>query len=260
MQPTTPHLPPSSCLQRPVGQASPASGSLRAAWRRTAAVLLLGALAACGGGGSSAPTYPLRAAFDKLTLSGGTFTLTATGDSTTRDTLGDCSGTLTQTRSVPTSSTLGGVAVLAATYTTTINLSNCPPALAPVTGTDYYDLSYLPLAGEVTGGSYAVYESLSIPNAVRVGSSGPLGTIKLQQSSTNTTLTGRVVWSYSVESDTTDTAILNSETLESDAAGVKTYYSRVRYRVDQRGNLTLLSQEVVAYDATGAITKRLVFR
>jgi hypothetical protein len=223
------------------------------------------AIAGCGGGGggSVAPTFPLRAALDKLTRDGGHFNLVAKGTGAVAAD-GDCTGSLNESDAAAVGPVTfeGNTNAKSSAITAIMQLSNCTPANLTTTEIDYFDANYLPLGAVVSGidyyGIYATAPPISIPTTVKVGDSGVIGTINFQASSTDTTSKGHADRTYVIESDSATTAIANSISNVYDAGGTTPVSkSEVRYRIDTQGNLSIVSQDIIKY---GATTVHLVFR
>jgi hypothetical protein len=238
-----------------------ASMNKRFGWAIVA--LVITAIAGCGGGGgASAPTFPLRAALDKLARDGGHFNLLATGTGAVAAD-GDCTGWLNESDAAAIGPvTFEGTSnAKSSAITAIMHLDNCTPNDLTTTEIDYFDANYVPLGAVVSGidyyGIYATTPAVSIPTTVKVGDSGVIGTINFQASSTDTTSKGHADRTYVIESDTASTAIANSISTVYDASGTKESKSEVRYRIDTQGNLSIVSQDIVKY---GASTVHLVFR
>jgi len=228
----------------------------------TPILVVLIALTACGGGGSgaSAQTYPFRAALEKLTRAGSAFQLIATGTPATSAKDGECNGVLNETDGAATiPATFNGKVGWSSSITASIHFDNCVPADVSASETDYFDSNYLPIGSVVTGGNYGVYlVPPVVPESVSVGNSGVIGTLSFFTDSTMATPDGHADRTYVIEPDTSATAIANAISKVYDATGVLTSTSQVRYRIDIKGNLSIISQELVQINGSG--TTRLVFR
>ncbi|MFZ5524253.1 MAG: hypothetical protein ACOY9D_09270 [Pseudomonadota bacterium] len=169
-------------------------------------------LAACGGGGGGS-SGPVASTLSFPLLSGYK-TFTATGEARNFIVSGDCSGSgSTTTAPATTPATFESVTGFSAATTLIWSLTNCIPASYADTTIEYYDSNYLPLGYDDTagGGDYAVYlVPVAIPSSVKVGDTGIIGTQTKYTSSLKTTLSGTVDFSYAIQADTADTAIVIS--------------------------------------------------
>lgn len=235
-------------------------------------------LVGCGGGGGDAApaapaapagpvtsslSFPLRTGFNAIAASGATSSLTANGTTATRITDGDCSGTQHGTVGpANVATTFEGAPALSAVSVTTLAFSNCTPASAVATSTSYYDSNYLPLGYSVQGGDYAVFlVPPTIPNSVKVGDVGIVGTQTIYYNSTKTTIPpikGSWAISFIVEPDTATTAIVNRISKRFDSGvSLASYTVQERYRITSTGALTLISVDI---QFAGGSTIHLVFR
>jgi hypothetical protein len=221
--------------------------------RALAALLLAAALGACGGGGGGGAeqTYPLRAALDNLTRTGSRLFLVAvgTGAAATQAVDGDCTGW----RHESASGVIGPVAfgsnaaAQSSNVTSIQHWSNgCTPTDLTVNEVDYFDSNYSLIGAEVA--SVSVYGISAaplpvIPASVKVGDSGPIGTLNFQASSTDTTSRGRAERTYAIEADTNSTAIINFISKAYDQSGSLTSTLQTRYRIDAKGNLTFVIED-----------------
>jgi hypothetical protein len=225
-------------------------------------LLLAATLSACGGGGGggASQTYPLRTALDSLTRAGSAFQLTATGTSATSAVDGDCSGTMNETDGAATiPATFNGKPGWSSDIIASLHFTNCTPADLTASETDYFDSNYLPLGAVVSGGKYGIYLTPPVvPEMVSVGNTGVIGTLSFFTDSTQATPDGHADRTYTIEADTATTAIANSISKVYDAAGTLTSTSQVRYRIDTKGKLSIVSQDIVQV-GTGSST-HLLFR
>jgi hypothetical protein len=229
----------------------------RYGWAILAAMAV--AIAGCGGGGSGtpAPTFPLRSALDVLTLKGSTFTMEAigTGAPATKETDGDCSGTLTETDTRAVTSTAfdgssGYSSDISATLTFT---SGCGQKTVTAAEIDYFDSNLLPVGADVTGLNYfgKYLNPPVIPAIVKQGDKGDIGRLTFFSEKAYTTRVRYAERSYEIEADSpasNTTAIANSISKAYDDQGALISVSEVRYRIDTAGRLTLVSQRIRQYD------------
>lgn len=231
-------------------------------WRAIAVLWLAATLSACGGGGggAAAQTYPLRAALEGLTRAGSAFQLTATGTAATSAVDGDCSGTMNETDGAATiPATFNGKRGWSSDIIASLHFSNCTPADVTAAETDYFDSNYLPLGAVVSGGKFGVYLSPPVvPETVSVGSTGVIGTLSFFTDSTQATPDGHADRTYAIEADSATTAIANSISKVYDAAGTLTSTSQVRYRIDAKGKLSIVSQDILQVGTSSST--HLVFR
>lgn len=228
-------------------------------------------LVACGGGGSGGGTaapsgpvtstlsFPVRSGLNALTASGQTVNLTANGTAATQLTDGLCTGTLHGSKAPATGgATFEAAPALSAVSVSTLTFSNCTPATATSTATNYYDSNYLPMGDSIQGGNYGVFLiPPTVPNAVTVGTPGTIGTETLYTSSTKLVGAGRKDISFVVEPDTATTAIFNLVTKQYNASSQLLYTEQARYRMTSTGALTATTLDI-QYATTS--TNHLVFR
>jgi len=202
-------------------------------------------LAGCGGGGggsngpvSSTLSFPLQAADAAMSASGYAKTYAISGS---------CSGSATYTVGAATGgATFEGVSGrLSATMTFTRSLSNCTPYSTTATQVSYFDTNYLPVGASMSDGRYSVFLTPpSLPTSVMVGATGVIGTITRYTDSTKSTLAGRGDYSYVIEADTANTAIVNIIEQGYDASGTLTATVQSRYRIASTGALVPISIDV----------------
>jgi hypothetical protein len=133
---------------------------------------------------------------------------------------------------------------LSALQTTTISLPNCTPSSIASGATNFYDTSFNLLGFDSTGNYGVVQSPLVIPASVMVGSAGNVGTIDLFTSSAKSVGNGRQDWTYVVEADTADTAIINRIVKLYDASSTLVSTEQDRYRIAATGALVPLSADI----------------
>ncbi len=205
-------------------------------------VILALLLAGCGSGGgsggtvTSSQTFPLQSAMKDSVTKGSSTNFTITGT---------CNGTASIVTLIPTAASFEGASGVSATSTTTLSFSNCLPSYDQSFATDYYDTNFVPLGSIVTGGDYGVFLTPPvIPASVKVGDKGTIGTIKNYSDSTKAVATGQDVYSYAIEPDTANTAIVNKIIKAYDAAGILSATEQDRYRISTTGTLTQISSDL----------------
>lgn len=206
-------------------------------------VILASAVAGCGGGGSgSTPvtqilSFPLQAGYKALISSGLSKTFSVSGT---------CTGSGSKTVApATTSATFEGATALSSTATLTMSLTNCTPASTAQTFTSYVDANYAPLGFNSPGVNYGVYLIPAIvPVTVSVGATATIGTETLYADSTKKVLNGTQVLSYTVQADTSSTAIINLIAKNYNAAGTLTATEQDLYRVSATGALTPISADI----------------
>lgn len=211
-------------------------------------------LAACGGGGGDAgggpvvstSSFPLLAAVTANTQAGGTVNYSISGS---------CSGTATLTDAAPVSTTFEGIAGFSVLETTTLNLSNCTPAISTTSTTTYFDTNFAPIGSSTPGEEYSKAQSLPppLPATVRVGDNAPAyATLTIYTDSSKATVIGTLVLGYVIEADTATTAIVNLVTKQYDTSNRLLYTQQSRYRITTTGTLTSLSLDVL-YSQTSTL-------
>jgi hypothetical protein len=190
----------------------------------------------CGGGGgggtgpvSSTLSFPLQSGEIASTVRGSTKNFTVSGT---------CSGTASIASSTPIPATFEAVSGVSVANTEIINFTNCSPSING-TSTDYYDSNYVPLGTIVAGGNYSVFVTPpNIPVSVKVGDAGTIGTRNNYTDSTKIGIDGQDVFSYVVEPDTANTAIVNLIDKSYNSSAVLTSTEQDRYRIAADGTLT----------------------
>ena len=217
-----------------------------------AAVFLV--LTSCGGGGGGTGTVTSTLSFP---LQSGIKASVVRGDSTNDTISGTCSGTANLVSSTPIPATFEGVSGVSVTNTATINFTNCTPPTLTSTSTDFYDTNYVLLGTILAGGDYGVFLTPpSIPVSVKVGDTGTIGTRTNYKDSTKTVPTGRDVYSYAIEPDTANTAIVNWIGKSYNPANILTFTEQDRYRIAADGTLTHVLDDL---QETNGSTTHLIF-
>lgn len=212
-------------------------------------------LAGCGGGGggsspsstgggdssSTAPiastaTFPLRSAYQALVSQSEINSFSISGT---------CTGSATETRSAATAATFEGVPGVSTTTTLTGTYSNCTPASFAVTSVGYYDTNYKPVGSENLGTDYAVYSTNNdLPTSVKVGDTAQFAAVDVYASSTKQVGSGTRVLSYTVEADSSNTAIINFIAKVYNASNQLLATQQSRYRINTSGQLTAISKDI----------------
>lgn len=158
-------------------------------------------LTACGGGGSEPFTteFPLAAAY-RANL--------PTSRATSFDISGTCVGTGTRVVTAPEPGSFEGAPALVKTITATSNFTNCPTS-GTITSYDYYD-GNLDVLGFVTPNvAYSKFQArVVVPEKVKVGDGGVLGTALTWTDSSKTWQIGTTTYSFQVESQDGPSAVI----------------------------------------------------
>jgi hypothetical protein len=216
------------------------------------------ALGGCGGGGSNASSstetttstanFPLRSGYQALIGQSEVNSFSISGT---------CTGNATETRSAATSATFEGLPGVSTTTTLTGTYSNCTPASFAGTSVGYYDTNYKPVGSENLGTEYAVYSTSSdLPTSVKVGDTAQFATVDVYSSSTKQVRNGTRVLSFTVEADSSSTAIVNLIAKGYNASNQLLYTQQSRYRINTSGQLTAVSKDI-QYSTTS--TSRMVW-
>ena len=195
-------------------------------------------LAGCGGDTAvSTLSFPLGTAYKTIIADGWSKGFTVAGD---------CSGSGNRTVGpASTPATFEGVTGLSAVTTFTMTLTNCTPAITNQTFTSYYDSSYVPLGIDSPGVNYGVYATPpTLPTTVKVGDTGPIGTMNLYTDSTKSIPNGTLVQSYVIEPNNSATAIVNLVSKNYDQSGTLVSTEQSRSRIDSAGTLTPVSTDI----------------
>lgn len=213
--------------------------------RNSSAALVFALLAACGGGGGGGGTAPtqefaLRAAY-QARMAGPTYV------EFTVSVGGVCNGWATEAVSAPVAATFEGAPALAKSTTSTMTLTDCGGS-ATATGSTYYDSAYSILGGTADG-EYSLFTSpMVVPEKVRPGDAGPLGTATTWASSAKGTPLGSVVYSYAVDAETASSAIVRMVGLAYDPSNTLLWTETQSYRIQ---GTTLTPTLVTVRDASG---------
>lgn len=201
-------------------------------------------LASCGGGGgggtapvTSVQSFPLRSGWIAAIKSGSQIGFTVSGD---------CIGSASSTSSTPIPAIFEGVSGVSVVNRNAISVIYCtaPPYTSGI-ATDYYDNNYVQLGTLVTGGDYMVFLTPpNIPALVKVGDTGAIGTENNYLDSSKTVLDGQDVFSYVIEPDTANTAIVNMIDQSYNSSGILTSTEQDRYRIAANGTLTPVSSDI----------------
>lgn len=213
--------------------------------RNSSAALVLSLLAACGGGGGGsgpapAQDFALRSAYQARMAA-------ATSVEFTVSIAGICNGWATESVSAPVTATFEGAQVLAKSTTSTMTLTDCGGS-ATATGWTYYDAAYSMLGGTADGDYALLSPPMVVPETVRPGDSGTLGTATSWTSSAKTTLLGTVVYSYSVDTETASSAIVRLTGRAYDPSGTLLWTEVQSYRIE---GSTLTPTLVTVQDTSG---------
>lgn len=206
-------------------------------------------LVGCGGGGGgsggSSPVTPTTLSF---ALSTGYAARIASGAANNFDITGDCTGTATISTAAAVAATFEGVTGYSAAQTSTVNFAanSCTPQTNTVTGTTYYNTSYVTIGQSINGGEYAKFEAppSAFPTSVKVGDTGNVATMITYQDSSKAVVTGKRVLSYTIEDDTATTAIANITTKTYDTGDHLLSTQQSRYHMAEDGSLTLASIDI----------------
>jgi hypothetical protein len=201
-------------------------------------------LAGCGAGGSSdkgaqasTASFPLKAGLTARVASGATETFNVSGT---------CTGSATFTRSAATASTFEGKASLETVQSVEVEFADCTPASNSASGTDHVDANLVPLGASVPDVEYSVLLKVPapLPTSVKVGDAGEYATLATYTDSSKAVATGQRVFSFVVEADTANTAIVNLTMKSYDAATQLLFTQQSRHRIAADGSLTLVSIDV----------------
>lgn len=205
-------------------------------------------LAGCGGGGGDSGSAPAPVTPPGLTfeLDAGYRALITGGANDNFAVSGTCSGTANITVNPANPSSFEGVAGFAAVQTATHSSSNCPTLTGTVTGTTYYNTSYVRIGLSIVGGEYDKFETppAAFPATVVVGNNGPLATLIIYTNSSKTVAEGKRVISYEIKDGTLTTAVANIITRSFNQSNQLLTTEIDSYRIAQDGTLTLMSKDV----------------
>jgi outer membrane protein assembly factor BamB len=204
-------------------------------------------LAGCGGGGGGSGgggTGPVASTLSFPWQAGDRASI-IDGISTNFTVSGTCSGTASITQSTPLPSTFEAVSGSSAVNALNINFFNCTPPSIYGSATNYYDNNYNLIGGIDSSGMYGVAISpMIIPASVKVGDKGTIGTINFFSDSTKTFPVGHDEFSYVIEPDTADSAIVNTIDRSYNNSGVLTYTEQDRSRIKADGKLLPVSADL----------------
>ena len=221
--------------------------------------VLAAVLASCGGGsGGVADTpvspgvvdgFPLQAAFKARAAVAQTEEFVVTGT---------CNGTALMVSGPPVAASFEGLAVLQASQSTQVALSDCTPASVASTGSTYLDGNHVPVGFSVDGQEYARYAAApaALPANVKPGDSATVVTLNTFTSSTKLVATGRRTWAYLVEADSASTVFVRFIQKSYNTADLLLATQQAKYRLDKSGALNLLSMDI---QYSGTSQNRLVY-
>ena len=216
-------------------------------------------LAACGGGGGGGAATP--SAVDStasFALSDGYKARIASGATDNFNITGGCEGTATIKTEASAVATFEGVAGYSSAQTSTVNFTkNCTPATKTVTGSTFYNSSYVPIGQSINGGDYSKFQTApaNLPALVKVNDSGTIATLITYDSSTSTVPTGKRVLSYEIKADTSTTVLTNIITRTYDAANNLLVTQTSSYRTAVNGSVTSLT--LVLLDVQFSVTSNI---
>lgn len=211
----------------------------------TASSIAISLITACGSGGggdspaaavvpaaAAAPTFPFASAYKTLVAAGSaTKNYTATGA---------CSGSAAVTESPSSGGAVFETASAITATQTFVLATNCTTAPFTQTTVSYYDINYTPLGNE-TLGAYTVYSSFTVPTTVKVGDTGTLGSGVSYKDNTKSITAGNTVITYTVEADTSTTAVIKISATLSTTSGYLISTEHDRYRIGATGPLIPVS-------------------
>jgi len=218
-------------------------------------ILTLGACGGGGGGSSSSSTtvissltFPFAQAFADFVANSHSFNYSMTGSDAGTTATG--SGTIFYGAAVgatfESQSGLSQTAVISGT--TTENGQNSPYT---VSVQSFYTTNYEPLGSSSATDYCVVQVTPALPSGVKVGDKADLYVEDCYKDNTKGTKTSQDTNSYSVEADTASTAIVNLiSTSRSPTLGSVMSTDEDRYRIDQSGNFTWVSETYTDYTTT----------
>ena len=211
-----------------------------------AGIALASLLAACGGGGGGDTVTVVTPPATTFAFGAGYRARAVTGATDNFNLSGSCAGTASISTAAAAASTFEGVAGYSSAQVSTVNFTNCLPASATASGATYFNAGYVPIGLAISGGEYAKFDTAlaDLPASVKVGDSGQFASMTTYSDSSKTATTGKRIVSYSIEADTTTTAVANVITQGYDAGNQLLSTQQSRYRMTTAGALTLLSIDV----------------
>lgn len=226
-----------------------------------ASILGASLLCACGGGGSgdgsAAPSTPTTLNF---AANAGYKARIVSGSNDNFSLSGTCGGTAainTGPANVPV--TFEGVNGFSAAQTSTVTFApGCTTQAPMVTGRTYYNSSFTPIGLAIDGGEYAKFEAppTGLPTTAKVHTTGPIVTYLSYNDSTQAVRNGKRILTYSIDNDTSTTAILNIITTSVDLTGSTLSVQQSRYHMTESGALTLAT---ITVDFNDAVKTKLIF-
>jgi hypothetical protein len=218
-------------------------------------------LAACGGGGdsssaepvSSTETFQIRRAYIEL-LKPSQHTFSVSGTGTENGNVVALSGNGIITYSDLVDGTFGSNVALVQTSTITGNVTGNGLTL-PLAETihTYYDSNNVPL-GISRASSYYERDVNSValpPLTAKVGDSGALWTLNAYSNSTKSFAAGKTVFSYVIEPDTANTALLKIITNVFNTSSTNIGNGVVVFRITPTGGITRLYETSLTTTAEG---------
>ena len=197
-------------------------------------------LTACGGGGggsagqvASSLTFNASSAIRSLNTSGQSATFSVSSSN-------GCTGSASYTvGAATTNTTFETQTALSSTSMLNINYTNCTPATISSTTTNYMDTNYAPLG--VSGEKYIVYTGYIAPTTARVGDVGIIGNFLRYTNSSKTTQDGTGQFSYVVEADSENTALITVSTKAYSIPTALESTQLTKYRISSSNVMSLVS-------------------
>ena len=195
-----------------------------------------------------APSFPLQSGYQASKASGSIVDFSISGT---------CSGTATLSSSTPFAGSFEAAAAQAVTSTVLRKLTNCTPAAAAFTTSQYYDSNYNLLGHLEVGYEYGTLLTAAspLPSSVKVGASGAYAAAETVYSdSSRQTLIGQRIFSYRIEADgdSSSSAIANLIEQKFDPANQLVFTQQSRYRMAADGKLAILSIDML-YSAANPV-------
>jgi hypothetical protein len=213
-------------------------------------------LTACGGGGGggspateiSTETFQAATIFANQITNGYSQNFSVAGTQVVSGTSYNVTGSGTISESAAIGTTFEGQAALMNVVTINASLT-VNGRTVPISSTSHsYSTSNFAPLGE-TNGEYCVTQgTATIPNTVKVGDTGQIGTMTCYPDSSKSTISGTVEISYEIKPDTATTALANVITKEFDNSHTLLLTDTAKWRLDTLGNISWVSETATGID------------
>jgi FKBP-type peptidyl-prolyl cis-trans isomerase len=176
---------------------------------------------------------------------------------------GACTGSVSEANGAPSQVAFDGNSRIGIATAGVWTFTNCTPATFNATESNFYDANYTPVGSAITtanalsGTEFVTFvqPATPLPDTVRVGDSGTIGTATTYATSAKASSTGTRVYTYNIEADpgVTNTAIARLTTVTTNTAG-QSVQLQTRYRLGANAAISKIAQDMQVATANGNVT------